>query len=131
MKTYQTLGILVGFLLASCTGSIDSGIDSGGIPAPTNEDLQTGLVVVDFWAPWCGPCRTMNPIYKKVSETLKDSAKFYKVNIDEQGDLSDQFNIRSIPTILILKDGKVVDQKVGVVSGKELTKAVQKWVSEE
>ena len=73
----------------------------------------------------------MNPIYKKVSETLKDSAKFYKVNIDEHGDLSDQFNIRSIPTILILKDGKVVDQKVGVVSGKELTKAVQKWVSEE
>jgi thioredoxin 1 len=101
--------------------------EEASLPPPTEEELKSGLVVMDFWAPWCGPCRTMNPIYKKVSEAMKDTANFYKVNVDEEKALSKQFDIQSIPTIVILKEGEVVYRKSGVIRETALKSAVQKW----
>jgi len=99
-------------------------------PTVSEDQLLEGLVVADFWAPWCGPCKTMNPIFKKVSEEMKETATFLKIDVDSHDALSKKYAIKSIPTILILKDGKVVDKKVGVLSASELKSAVQKWAGE-
>lgn len=70
-------------------------------------------VLVDFWAEWCGPCRAMNPVIEALSEELSGKIKFVKVDVDQNHDLAGQFGIRSIPTLLVLKAGKVQEQMVG------------------
>ena len=80
------------------------------------ETVGSGLAVVDFWAPWCGPCRMVAPIIEELAEEYDGKAKICKVNTDEEQDLAVKSGIRSIPTILFLKDGKVVDQMVGAAA---------------
>lgn len=82
-------------------------------------------VLVDFWAEWCGPCKMMAPVIDELSKEIKD-AKVCKVNIEEEESLAQKYGIMSIPTFLIFKAGKVVDQKVGVVDKVKLKKALEK-----
>jgi thioredoxin len=83
-----------------------------------NEVLnQKGLVFVDFYADWCGPCKMTSPIVEELANEIKE-VKFVKVNVDENPDLASQYNIFSIPTFLIFKDGKIIHQFVGA-RGKE------------
>lgn len=84
------------------------------------EHTQSGVVLVDFWAPWCGPCRMLSPVIDKLAEEFEGKAKVCKVNTDEQEELSAQFGIRSIPTMLFFKNGEVVDQMVGATSEQVL-----------
>ncbi|NLC87959.1 MAG: thioredoxin [Clostridiaceae bacterium] len=92
----------------------------------TSENFETeilkfnGTVLVDFWADWCMPCKMMMPIITEVEEELKDKIKVCKVNIDEQGELATRFEIMSIPTFLIFKNGKVVSSVVGMRSKSEI-----------
>ena len=83
-------------------------------------ETASGLVLVDFWAPWCAPCRMMAPIFDTVAEKLAGKATFVKVNIDESPDLPARFGIRSIPTLLLLKDGVEVDTHTGVMRPDDL-----------
>jgi thioredoxin 1 len=79
-----------------------------------NEVLKSDIpVLVDFWASWCGPCRMMSPIVDEIAEELSD-CKVGKINVDEEGELAQQFGIMSIPTLLVFRDGKVANQSVGV-----------------
>ena len=79
-----------------------------------NEVLKSDVpVLVDFWASWCGPCRMMSPIVDQVAEEVTD-CKVGKINVDEEGELAQQFGIMSIPTLLVFRDGKVANQSVGV-----------------
>jgi len=73
-----------------------------------------GLVVIDFWAEWCGPCKMLEPIYEKLSKEMKD-VKFCKVNVDENPEVAGDFGIMSIPTMIIFKDGQPVDQAIGAL----------------
>ena len=71
-------------------------------------------VLIDFWAPWCGPCRMLSPVISEIAEEYGDKVKVCKVNVDEEGDLAAAFNVMSIPTLVVVKDGKVTNSAVGV-----------------
>ncbi len=85
-------------------------------------------VLVDFWAEWCGPCRMIGPIVDELAKEYEGKAKFTKVNVDDNPEISMKFNIRSIPTLLIFKGGKVVDQIIGAVPKSHLTKKLNDHV---
>lgn len=82
-------------------------------------------VLIDFWAPWCGPCRMMGPIIEQLAEEYEGKAKVGKVNVDEEGELSQAFGVMSIPTIVLVKDGKVVKQAVGARPKAEVEAMLQ------
>ena len=77
------------------------------------ETISGGVALVDFWAPWCGPCRMIAPVIEELAEDYDGKAKICKVNTDEQPSIAGEYGIRSIPTILFFKDGELVDQMVG------------------
>ena len=85
-------------------------------PANFEEVTKEGVSMVDFWAPWCGPCRMFAPVIEELSGDFVGKAKICKVNTDEEQDLAVKYGIRSIPTILFMKNGEVVDQMVGASS---------------
>ncbi len=82
-------------------------------------------VLVDFYAAWCGPCQMMTPVIDEIATELKDKASVYKVDVDKQHDLANDFQVMSIPTILVFKDGKVSKQFVGVADKSDLLKELQ------
>ena len=84
-----------------------------------------GVAVVDFWAEWCGPCRMIGPIIEELASDYEDKATVGKVNVDDNPEISMKFGIRSIPTILILKNGEVVDKQVGVTTKKALAVKIE------
>ena len=91
-----------------------------------NEVMKSDIpVLIDFWAPWCGPCRMMGSIIEQLAEEYEGKAKVGKVNVDEEGELSQAFGVMSIPTIVLVKDGKVVKQAVGARPKAEVEAMLQ------
>ena len=97
----------------------------------TDASFQTDVldsstpVLVDFWAEWCGPCRMIAPALEEISKELEGKVKIVKLNVDENPGVAGQLGIRSIPTLMLFKGGKVASQKVGAAPKGEL----QKWIS--
>jgi thioredoxin 1 len=88
-------------------------------------ETSKGVVLVDFWAEWCGPCKMLGPVLEEVVKEVGDEAVIAKVNVDEAQELAMKFAVRSIPAIFILKDGKTVQQLIGVQSKQALVNAVK------
>lgn len=91
------------------SSNFDSTVSTGSAP-----------VLVDFWAPWCGPCKAIAPILEELAKELGDAVKICKVNVDNNSEVASKYEIRAIPTILIFKDGQVVDTVVGLTSKDDL-----------
>ena len=86
-----------------------------------DEVLNSNIpVLVDFWAEWCGPCRAIAPIIDELGETFNNTASIGKVNVDSESDISSEYGITSIPTLLFFKDGKVVDKHIGNATKSQL-----------
>ena len=82
------------------------------------------LVLVDFYAEWCGPCKMMSPILQEVKVNLKESVKIIKVNVDQHQDLASHFMVRGVPTFMLFKTGKMLWRQSGVLSTKDLTQII-------
>lgn len=79
-------------------------------------------VLVDFWASWCGPCKMMSPVVDQIAEEMGENAKVCKINIDEQPELASKYNVMSIPTFILLKNGKEITRTIGAMPKEELSK---------
>ncbi len=88
-----------------------------------------GVAVVDFWAEWCGPCRMISPIIEELATEYDGKAVIGKVNVDHNPEISTKYGVRSIPTILILKNGEVVDKHVGVTTKQQLTDKINGFIN--
>ena len=100
----------------------------------TTENFKTTVLdsnqvaLVDFWAEWCGPCKMIAPILDEISKEYEGKAIIGKVNVDQQRDIAANYGISSIPTILFIKGGQIVDKQVGAVPKSELKKKLDNWI---
>jgi thioredoxin 1 len=89
----------------------------------------SGPVLVDFWAAWCGPCKMIAPSLEQLAGEMAGRATVAKVNVDENGDVANRFGIRSIPTLMIFKEGRVVDQIIGALPKDQIRRMVEKHLT--
>jgi thioredoxin 1 len=90
--------------------------------------LSEGIVMMDFWAEWCGPCRMIGPTIDELAEEYEGKAKVCKVNVDEERELAEKYKIRSIPAIIFFKDGEIVDQMIGAASKDKFKEKIDKLI---
>jgi len=92
------------------------------------EKTKEGLVLVDFFATWCGPCRMLSPILEEISEELGDKIKIYKIDVDENEKLTRSFGIMSIPTMIFFKNGTQVQKQVGLLNKDSIIEIIKKYL---
>ncbi|GAB0174381.1 MAG: thioredoxin [Candidatus Altimarinota bacterium] len=91
-------------------------------------DIEKGVVLVDFWAPWCGPCQMMGPILEELAKVMDGKMRVMKHNVDNEPNVPNAFQIRSIPTMILFQDGKPVEKVVGVKYVDELKTLIEKYL---
>ncbi|MEC0182433.1 thioredoxin [Paenibacillus peoriae] len=89
-----------------------------------NANIKSGVTLVDFWAPWCGPCQIQLPIVNELADELAGQATLATVNVDEETEVASQYGIRSIPTLLLFKDGKLSETMVGITHKQDLREKI-------
>ncbi|WP_028403319.1 thioredoxin [Ectobacillus panaciterrae] len=90
------------------------------------DEIKEGLVFVDFWAPWCGPCKMIAPVLEEIDTEMGDTVKIIKLDVDENPETTRKFGVMSIPTLILFKDGEVVDQVIGYQPKEALAELISK-----
>jgi thioredoxin 1 len=135
MKSLITVvGTLIAILAVGCSRQQVDEQSASGPSSPTSvvvldesnfdAEIQDGVVLVDFWATWCGPCKTQGPIVEDVAGQVQGKAKVAKIDVDTAPKVAQRFNIRSIPTLVVFKNGKPGKQFVGVTKAETLVAAL-------
>jgi thioredoxin 2 len=99
-------------------------IELGGARFRRHVERSDVPVIADFWAPWCGPCRAMAPVFERAAQQLEPKARFVKVNVDNEPDLAGELGVQGIPALFVLKHGRVVARQAGLATGATL----ESWV---
>ena len=125
-KLLAAMVLIVSFFAGGCSGGDSPISDTGSASAEEfNKEIATGVVLVDFWAPWCPPCRRQGPIVDEVGEKAKAYGKVIKLNVDDAPAVASKFGIRSIPTLIIFKDGEIQKQFQGLTKANTLIAAMK------
>ena len=90
------------------------------------KSIEKGVVLVDFFATWCGPCKMLAPILENAEKEIGDKAKIFKMDVDEAGDIAQSFGIMSVPTMIIFKDGKEAERLIGLRQQHQIIEAINK-----
>jgi thioredoxin 1 len=106
---------MAGNILELNSGNFKTTVEAGATP-----------VLVDFWAPWCGPCRVIAPILEEVAKEFEGKARIAKVNVDDSPDIASQFGVRGIPTLILFKEGQIKGQMVGANPKSNIVQLIQK-----
>src|SRR4030067_2156136 len=106
---------MAGTILELTSGNFKTTVGSGSIP-----------VLVDFWAPWCGPCRVIAPILEEVAKEFEGKVRVAKLNVDDSPDIASQVGVRGIPTLILFRDGQIKGQMVGVNPKNNIVQLIQK-----
>ena len=89
---------------------------------------KQGVVVVDFFATWCGPCKMLAPVFEELGKEMDSKAKFLKVDVDQSLEIAQQFSISTVPTMIIFKDGKAVDKMIGFIPKEQIKAKVESYL---
>ena len=110
----------------NCRGPLPWVAEAGDDTFPAIAEASTIPVVVDLWAPWCGPCRMVSPELERVARELAGKVKLVKVNVDEAPNLARRFGVQAVPTLLVLRDGQVIARQAGAAPAP----ALRRWVEQ-
>ena len=125
-KLLAAMVLIVSFFAGGCSGGGSPSSDTGSVSAEEfNKEIAAGVVLVDFWAPWCPPCRRQGPIVDDVAEKAKAYGKVIKLNVDDEPAVASKYGIRSIPTLIIFKDGEIQKQFQGLTDASTLIAAMK------
>ena len=113
-EEFRKDNVMAGKLIELNDSSFDETVHNSDVP-----------VLVDFWAPWCGPCKMMAPILEEIADDYEEKAKICKLNTDDAPDSAMEFGIQAIPTVILFKDGQVQKKWVGLTSKKDLSAAIE------
>jgi thioredoxin 1 len=131
MKKAFIISVLFASVVLSMTACKSGSSDKNIITLTTSnfvDETSKGVVMVDFWATWCMPCKAMAPVIEEIAGQTTGKVKVGKVDIDQNGPLANRFGIQSIPTVMIFKDGQLMETFVGVQSKAALVNALSKYV---
>jgi len=131
-KKVNKLPLKDSYLKANC-GNCKTSLLNGGVISAGDSDFynlisNSSIAIVDFWAPWCGPCRMMAPNFEEASKIMAPKVQFIKVNTEEAPAVSSQFAIRSIPTLIVFKDGVEVERVSGALPTQNIVSLVNKYL---
>ncbi|WP_105956570.1 thioredoxin [Apilactobacillus quenuiae] len=94
------------------------------------QETDNKITVIDFWAPWCGPCKIMNPVMNQMEEQFADNIHFGKMNVDGNEDIAKQYKVMSLPSIVLFKNGKAVEKVTGIYSTKQMAHYLKRKLAE-
>lgn len=103
-------------------------VTAANFAAEVVQASRTTPILVDFWAPWCGPCKSLMPVLTKLADEFQGAFKLAKVNIDQQQQLAQQFGVRSVPTVKVVKDGQIVDEFTGAIPEAQIRELLAKYI---